>query len=201
MKNKLATIVSSILHPLLMPVYGTVSLLFMDYFYFYSVFQKLYIVLLVGTFTCLLPFSALWLLKKAGYISSFKVEPRKERHGVYVASLLSYLICIGKLWQFGVPAWVLSLIISAFVAVLILAVINVFWKISIHAAAAGCLAGGTLFVAILLHVNLLWYLALVILLGGGVMSARLQLQAHSLPQVLTGYAVGLFFTAAFSFFL
>jgi len=201
MKNKIANIISGIFHPLLMPVYGTISLFCLDFFCFYTIFQKIYILLLVGAFTCVLPLAALLTLKWTGYVSNLRVERRKERYGVYLLSLLSYLICIYKLWQFGIPSWILLLVISVFLAILIIALINIFWKVSIHATAAGSLAGGTLFVMFLLHIDLLWFFVSVVLLGGIVMSARLQLRAHSLAQVLIGYAIGVFFTAIFPFFL
>ena len=201
MKNRIATIISGIFHPLLLPIYGSISLLCLDYFYFYSIFQKIYIVLFVGTSTCVLPLVALLLLKMAGYISNLKVEQRKERYGVYIVSLLSYLILICWLWQSVFLFWIMPLAISVFFVLLTIAIINVFWKISIHASAMGCLAGGVLFTMVLLQITLLWFFVSVVFLSGVVMTARLQLWAHSLSQVLVGYIVGLFFTAILPFFL
>lgn len=201
MKNKLANIISSTFHPLLIPLYGITSLLSLRYFFFYSFFQKLYIIFIIGIFTCVLPLAFLVLLKMTGYVSDWRVNKREERYPVYIVSLISYLLCIYVLWRLRIPLWVLSLAICVFAAVLAIGVINLFWKISIHATAAGCLAGGTLHTAILLHFNPMWFFISVLFFGGVILAARLQLFAHSLPQVLSGYVIGVFFTAILPFFL
>jgi len=78
-------------------------------------------------------------------------------------------------------------------------IINIFWKISIHAAAIGGFTGGLFFVSFLLHTNPVAFFIVALLVGGLVMTARLQLKVHTRAQVFCGYLLGFFFTAIFPF--
>lgn len=80
---------------------------------------------------------------------------------------------------------------AALVIQILCAIINVWWKISTHTAAIGGVTGALLAFSFLFAFNPVWWLCLTILVAGLLGSSRIILRQHTLPQVLTGYAIGL----------
>ena len=80
-------------------------------------------------------------------------------------------------------------------------IINIFWKISIHAAAVGGFTGGLFFVAYMMHLNPVFLFLAALLVSAGVMTARLQLGVHTAMQVVCGYLLGIFFMFFFPILL
>ena len=70
------------------------------------------------------------------------------------------------------------------------AVVNVWWKISMHCAGAGGLAGALVAYSALFGFDPTGWLCVLILLCGAVGSARMLLRQHSLGQVVAGTLVG-----------
>ena len=201
MNNKLANIISIVFHPVFIPLYGIISLLSLKYFFYFPFFSKAYIVLLVAMFTCVIPALFLFLLYKANYIDSLSVEKRGQRHILYIVSIISYLLCIYLFWKIRMPVWVILMSLCITAIMLAMFIINFFWKISIHAAAIGGFTGGLFFVSYLLHINPVPFFLAALLVGAGVMAARLQLGVHTAAQVICGYLLGFFFMTFFPFLL
>ena len=88
-----------------------------------------------------------------------------------------------------------NLIVVVFAAttvlILILTIITVFWKISIHSAAIGGVVG-FIFALGMIHpiVNFTFILAFIILIAGLVIYSRLMLNAHTPWQVYAGAVLG-----------
>ena len=73
---------------------------------------------------------------------------------------------------------------------IICALINVWWKISTHMAAIGGVAGALFVFGEFFGFNPVWWLCLVLILAGVLGSSRMILRQHTLPQVVTGFFVG-----------
>jgi membrane-associated phospholipid phosphatase len=89
------------------------------------------------------------------------------------------------------PHFIGAILIAALGVQVLCALINVWWKISIHTAAIGGVTGGLLAFALIFNFNPLWWLCLVIFLGGVVGTSRMILRQHSLSQVTGGFLTGM----------
>jgi hypothetical protein len=94
------------------------------------------------------------------------------------------------IFRFQVPFFIKSFIFATSVVSIILSMINFWWKISIHSAAAGALTATVLMLSFKMHTDLLWYLVAIILISGAVISSRLRLNSHEPSQAWAGYATG-----------
>jgi membrane-associated phospholipid phosphatase len=164
-----------------------------------SRFQLLFLAL-VFIITFVLPVCLLSFLKIFGSIKSFTLESRKERVFPFIMILLlyaafTYILTYQDKIAFDDNVFKFLLIIDCLV--LIATLFTLFYKVSIHAIGIMGLAG------ILIPLNkesdnivLLWITIGVVLLAGIIMSARLQLNAHTPRQVLigalSGFLIGFF---------
>lgn len=194
MKDKVAGIVSVVLHPLLMPTF-----LFAILFYGTSFAanpltpdSRLNVLVVISAFTFFLPLFSVVVLRYANLLGSFTMRERGDRiipfsfiSAFYV--LLSYLF-ISKV---QINALILVSITVITVQVILLTIITLFWKISVHSIGICGVLGVLVAVSMKFpEANLLYPIICFILLTGLTMSARLQLNAHTPAQVLAGGLMG-----------
>ena len=130
----LATILSTIFHPLLMPTYGIAIALYTSYMRVFG--DRLLGIIVIGVLltTCILPSLGIFILYKTGHISDFRLHNRTERTVPYIINFVCYIACYLYLYRFGIPNWILSFIAGAIVSLIISLFINRYWKISAHLA-------------------------------------------------------------------
>jgi hypothetical protein len=193
MPTPIARILSYLFHPALLPSY-LFSLLFFgsNVFLLYSTYAKMMLLgfLFLGTF--LLPVTAIALLKKARYISSFELPTHHERRLPFMLVALFYAVLTIFLNGGGLAGSTLVYILVAISQTVCLAAfVNIFYKISMHSIGL-CGTLGVLFAlqhhdlryALLPHV-LVWLVVV-----GLVLSARLWLQVHDLEEISWGALLG-----------
>lgn len=192
MKNQFASVVSYILHPLLVPTYIMVFLLNMDTFlaFMIPVVVRLWIIgmLLVVTFT--MPAILIYMMQRKGIITSLQMEIRSERFYPLLLTAISWGIGYNLINRTGLPAVYYQYLLGGIAAILVAITINYFWKISLHMIGMGGLTGVFFVLSLKMGVDIFPLLALVILLSGLVGYARLKVNSHNPPQVYTGYIVG-----------
>lgn len=191
--NKLATILSTLFHPLLMPTYGIGIALYTSYMRVFG--DRLLGIVVTGVLltTCILPSLAIYILYKVGYISDFRLHERTERTVPYLINFACYIACYLYLYRFGVPHWILSFIAGAIVSLVISLIINRYWKISAHMVAAGSMVTLVFlmsFFGLMLKPYILPLQLAVLLLAGAIGSSRILLNRHTLGQVGAGFALG-----------
>lgn len=190
--SQCAHIISWLLVPLLMPVYGIILIFNLSILSLSPTATKFVFTLIVFGINFIFPMLMVLLLKKMRLIDDVGLNGRKERLIPYIIST----VCLGGtawlLWDKGVPMWVAIFYAGGALAALINMIVNFKWKISAHAAG---IAG---IVAMLIQITkegfpvpgmTLW-IAGSILLAGILGSARVWLGRHTLMQVLAGSAVG-----------
>ncbi|WP_210490088.1 hypothetical protein [Rufibacter aurantiacus] len=194
MNPRLATVLSVLFHPLLLPTYLFSLLLYYlpaEVFSYPPEGRRL-IVLLVFILTFLLPVLGTMLLQQAGLVTSVTLDARTDRRWPLLISATCYTVLTVVFYRISFFDSLFYLMMGVItVSVYLTLVINQFWKISAH----GIGLGGTLGILVLLHA---WlpeaYLLLPVALGcvicGAVLSARLALGAHNTKQVYTGFALG-----------
>ena len=194
--NVVARIISYGFHPLLMGTYLFALLVFLlpAALYPINAGAQLLFLALIFVITFVLPVCMMSFLKIFGSIQSFKLESRQERVFPFFMILLLYAASTYMLTfrnKIGFDDNVFKFLLIIDCLVLIGTLFTLFYKVSIHAIGIMGLAG------ILIPLNkesdntvLLWITIGVVVLAGIIMSARLQLNAHTPRQVLVGAISG-----------
>lgn len=191
----IATALSWILVPLLMPLYGTIMIFTQSNLAFTSTPTRWMVSLVIAAITIVVPMALVVLLKRLGVVHDLGLNERRERFIPYIITILSMggagLFMLYK----HAPLEIGMFYIGGAVAATVCMVVNFWWKISAHAAGiAGIVA---LLVRLggdgLPHPHLLTWLIVWVLLSGLMGGARVWLGRHTVAQVICGYAVG--FTA------
>ena len=189
--DSLAKIFSVIFHPLLMFVYGLAIIFSAPTLFGYlpvEIKKLMFLIILVNN--VFLPVSLLPFFMHRGIISSWTVNERKERTIPLILTTLLYGVTSYIIFRYQIPLFLKSYIFSSFFLSLIVTVINLWWKISLHSVGAGALLGIVLILSLRTHTSLVEYLILVIITGGLVLSSRLKLNYHNPQQVWLGFFTG-----------
>ena len=201
MEIKISRFISYLLHPLLMPLY-TFLLMFNLNIYFASVISfkgKLIILTIIFLFTFFLPGVFTFLLYKKKIITSLYLENRSDRNIPVFFTLIFYLGAYYTLKNTGIPAIYIILILAATLNIIIIFLINLKYKISIHSLSIGALTGIFIGISICFNLELFAIIFILILLSGIVGYSRITLKAHKPSEVYTGYLIGFF--SMFSVFI
>ncbi len=205
-----AHLISIIFHPLLMATYMLMIQLLVNPYLFgiNNIGEGKKLILVVFASTFFLPFFSIVLMKSLGMIKSFEMKDKQERIGPFISTAVFYLWVFKSLASgTGYPTAFAICILGATAALFIDFLINLFYKVSLHATGAGGLVG---MVAVMMwmfsygnfaigeaqgetvqvSVNLL--LIGAIFIAGLVGSARLILGAHQPKELALGYVVGFF---------
>ena len=195
--NILSQALSILLHPMLMPCYGMLLFCFSGQPSI-TILPRVYIIIsLVGTFilTFAIPFILLLFMWKKGYIDSLHIDNSKQRTTPYIYTL----ICYG-FWAYFLhtillmPTFMLLIALGAIGALILVTLINQWWKISAHLTGIGGLLGGICSFGLSYAVLPFWPIIIVLLVALILMYARLYLDAHTPMQVVCGFILGLLST-------
>ncbi|MDE6408723.1 MAG: phosphatase PAP2 family protein [Muribaculaceae bacterium] len=190
--DNLSTLLSWILVPLLMPVYGVIlafNLSILDYMPFAN---KLTFTLITASINVALPALLVVLLKRMGLVEDLGLNGRKERFIPYLITIIAMAGTGWFMWTKHAPLWFVMFFAGGAAAGVINMIINFKWKISAHSAA---IAG---IVALLIRImhegsaqpSVMVWIIVWVALSGLLGSARIWLGRHTVAQVFTGYAVG-----------
>lgn len=201
MNSRFALILSVILHPLLMPTYifGLLFLLtpeligvsMLDF----SAQGSLLALLFLSTFAT--PSLLIYYLYRMGFFKNLVLDNLKDRRLPYWLTILIYA---ATTYLFGWKFQPISLLVpgiaiilgSITISILIVAIISIRWKISAHATGIGGLTGALACLMINFdETSLFLPLVLAVATTGVLLSARLQLNAHTPAQVSAGVLLGL----------
>lgn len=195
MNLRLATALSVVFHPLLLPSY-----LFLLILYFLPpeaislpLDARWYLLLMVFLTTFLLPTLGTLLMRQAKVVTSMTLESRDDRRWPFLLAAACYTVTTYIFFKQPYLDRVFFVVMGLITASVYLALaINQFWKISAHSIGLG----GGLGILILLHgwlpePVLVYPIVAVLVISGAVISARLALGAHTEEQVYAGFFMGL----------
>jgi hypothetical protein len=194
--NTIARIISVLFHPLLTATY-LFSLLSLTIPSALSPLQAEHqgnFILLIFLMTFVLPTLFFTIFKKLGYIESLSMKNRNERivPFIFVAILycmITYLF--HRQSNLNLDDNLFKLMILGDMIIFVAAIITLFYKVSIHSMGIWGIIGIVLPLNNVLENSVLFLPILgLIVLAGVIMTARLQLQAHTPREVLTGTIVG-----------
>lgn len=200
-KQILAHTLSGLFHPLLMPIYLGLALLFIPQFSptIPTPLKWQAISIIAYTFV-ILPVSILFLLAKWGKISSVQLTVQRERFLPMLLVSISYIIGLRLLHVFDAPSTLILLMRGVCLAIIVVALISIVWKISAHTTAIGGALGIIVLLSMMYNTNLASLAAFITLFAGAIGWARLYLKRHTVKQVNYGFMAG-FSTIVVSFLL
>jgi hypothetical protein len=188
-----AHLFSIVFHPLFIPLYVSLFLLYVhpSYFAGYDVYDKFWLPLRVAYATIFLPLVSVFLLWRLKFINSMFLKTQKDRVVPYIISNIYFFWLF---WVFkndpGVPNILTSFIFGVFIVSSAALLANVYFKISMHAIAMGGMLG--LFVIILQQNTMLMTvpLCMALLVAGLVCTSRLIVSDHQPKEIYSGLLLG-----------
>lgn len=194
MQIRLAQFISYLLHPIFLPTYAVLFLMWSNPFYFVGLTSNqgkaLLGVILVNS--VLLPLITLLILKRSGLITDLQVSERKERAIPFLVIIffIFWTYFVMK-YRLHLPEVLTDVMWGAFLSIMAAYFINVlFMKISLHTMGMGNLLAIVIAASFVSLYGLSTYLAIAVLIAGLVGSARLILKAHQPREIYFGYLVG-----------
>lgn len=187
-----AKILSTILHPLLVPTYALLLLMNLKTHSILSIPEgsRYIIVVFVFIATFVLPTIIILILLKASRIDSLQMVTQRERVLPLLLLAIIYYMTYHLLKQVSINGLLTFFMVGSTMMVLITLLINYATKISLHMIAWGGLLGTLLGFAIRFNYNVTIPIFAIILLIGLIATARLKLNAHVPFQIYLGFLLG-----------
>ncbi len=189
--TKFARFLSILFHPLLIPTFGFLVLFLTNNQYGNQSFElRSMLWVMIFTFTLVIPAILILLLKRFGVIKSLEMEHHSERIYPIMITFLSYFACIFTMHYFHVPLIFPLLLTGSIIGIGMVGMISIVWKISAHLTGYGGLLAATIVMALHLDADYAVLLSFLFIIGGLVGWARIYLNAHSVPQIFSGFIIG-----------
>lgn len=189
-----ATFVSYIFHPVFVPLYVCLFMVYIHPTAFsgFSDAEKKQTTLIVSLNLVFFPLFSVLLLKAVGFIDSIYLRTQKDRIIPYIASGIFYF------WAFTVfkqqsqyPLLLTSFVLGIFLASSVALIANIYFKISMHAMGMGSWLAFFLVIMQTNEMLMTWPLCIVLLITGLVCSARLLLASHQPGDIYLGLFAGI----------
>lgn len=185
-----ARAVSMVFTPFYLPLAGLLALFIFSYMNLMPFVYKAMVLLMVYLFTILLPTLLIHAYRSYQGWSKWQLGKRESRMVPYIIAILCYTMCYFVMSYLHIPQFMANILIAALLIQIVCAVVNVWWKISMHSAAIGGFEGALVAFSILFAFNPLWWFCVILLLSGLVGTSRMILRQHSLAQVVAGFLAG-----------
>ncbi|MBM3413045.1 MAG: hypothetical protein FJY19_06675 [Bacteroidetes bacterium] len=189
----LASLLSYLFHPVFVPVYFILFLLYVHPIHFlgYTSQERLLILLQAISMFSFFPLVTVGLLKALGFISSIQLREQKDRIIPLVASGIWYF-WIWYVWKNmpGHPAVAVQYALGIWLSSVAALLLNTRFKISLHTLGLGVTLCLLLQMAVLENLYYGMWISVALLITGLVSSARLYLNSHRPGEVYWGLLVG-----------
>ena len=146
------------------------------------------------------PLLTIFLLKALGFIKSIHMRDAKERIIPLIATMVFYFWTYHVFANFGqlttqhisdAPLLLRSMLLGVFWGVILLFMVNIFFKVSLHTAGTGGMVGLMIVLLINSPVNMSIPICVSIIVAGIIGTARLILGEHRPSELWLGYAIGI----------
>jgi hypothetical protein len=149
-----------------------------------------FMIFFVFASTGIIPVIMVVVLRITGRVKSFMLNSKEERNMPYLLTTLLYFFCFYNFYKLNVNGIILNYLLACTIILLMVTLINRFYKISIHMAGMGALTG---LIAVMTYYNsadIRYLLIVVLILSGLVATARMFAGAHTFWQLILGYLGG-----------
>lgn len=188
--KKIATALSWVLHPFLLPVYLMTVMLTMTTFALYPSNVKFYLLWVVALYAIIIPVLSLGVLRSLGRISDYRIDDRRERLMPLMIGAICYVLCAITIAKIPSAIFLRKFMIAAACCEVLCLVVSLRWKISLHLTGMGAAVALLVVMNVVGVGNMLVPLMVTILGAGALASARLYLGCHNGRQVLAGFCGG-----------
>ncbi|MDY0077322.1 MAG: hypothetical protein RBR87_08610 [Bacteroidales bacterium] len=191
-ETTLAKFFSIIFHPLLIPAWAYLALIWQGNLLLLRIPFNLVWTLaaLIFLTTFLLPTAIVLLMLRFRMISSLSMPLRSERIGPLVVTAIFFYMTYYLLKQLQIAPVIYLYMLGATLLAVISAAVTLWWKISLHSMGVGALVGAFAALALFSPANYSFLLMLSLLMAGITASSRLILSAHKPAEIYAGFATG-----------
>lgn len=192
MSQRLANIISYLLHPLFIPMYGLYILFNTGLYISFALNEqaKNIIYLIVFFNTVLIPGILLFLFYRRGFITNFMADDRRQRYILYITILIFYYSTYKLFDSFSVPIILSSFVLGATISILVLLITNFLIKASAHMVGIGGVVGMLYLVSNYLLDQYSIFLIPSVITAGIIGTTRLKLNAHRPLDIYLGFLIG-----------
>jgi len=200
----IAHLFSVVFHPLFIPLYVVIFLITFhpSYFSGFNKGIKFWLILTTALNTAFFPAFSVLIMKGLGFIKSVLLPTQQDRIGPYLAAMIFYFWAARVFFKFEPQ---LALVLPSFMTGVFLTstaalILNIFFKVSMHALGCGGMIGIMLVIMNGNSMLMTWPLALVIFITGLVCTSRFIVSNHSPKEIYAGLFIGILcqFIAAFA---
>jgi hypothetical protein len=189
----LAHAVSIVFHPVLVPVYITLFLLFVHPLLFagYTDLMKIRLTATIFVNLTLLPAATVFICWRLKFISNIYMDTQKERIIPLAAAMIFYFWCWFVLKaNGGIPEVFRQFLLGSFITIIGAWLANIAFKVSLHALAAGGMFCFMMLLVFNVDGGSAQYFALSIAAAGFICSSRLIISSHKPFEVYIGFLIG-----------
>jgi len=192
METRFAKIVSYLFHPIFLPFYCLLLLFYLQPYFTFQLVLNARILLMFFVFgtTIVFPLLITFLMLRQGYIQSIYMDTRQERKYPYLITAVFYILTFNMFRQLHLPDIYLIYMMGASILLILIVIINFWWKISTHMVGIGGLFGFFTGFTFYLSLQIIPLILIVVLLAGLIGYARLKLNSHKPAEVYTGFLMG-----------
>ena len=188
--------VSYLFHPVFMPLAMAYLLRKLTPVSFSAVTDQKFNLWLIsiGITTLFFPLFSIGLLKPLGFLRSLKMPRAQDRIVPLMITMIFYFWVshvFNSMPGVNVPLILKVLLLGNFWGIIVLFMINIFTKISMHTSAAGGVIGNLIVLLILSPVDMEMPLFISLLIAGVIGTARLITGSHERGDVWLGYIIGI----------
>lgn len=188
--KKTLPLFSYILHPVFIPVYATLFYLFSNNSYFLNK-EKYFVLLQVVIITVFLPILFFWGLRSTGKISSAMAPLISERKIPLVLQCFIIIFLVRRNITIErypeLHFFFLGALLSTLIALLLL---FAKMKVSLHMIGISALTFFVLGLNLHFQTQNIFSLLVLILMTGFVASSRLEMNAHTVKELILGFLIG-----------
>jgi hypothetical protein len=191
MNRTVAKVISTAFNPLLMPTYALLILFATNTYFSLLPFEaKKAIFLTTFISTCLLPLAFIPLFIYQNLIRNIEMQNKKERLVPFSVITILYFLAYFLMSQMGVPPTILKVILAGGILTLLIVMITIWWKISVHMAGIGALSAAVFSFAIILRADFTMFLLITLFIAGILGTARMVLKSHTPAEIYSGFGLG-----------
>jgi len=189
--RRIASLVSVILHPLLMPSLGLLLLLNSgSYISLLDPAAKRAILFVMALGTLIFPLMMLPVFFYRNLVYNQKGNMAEERWVPRMIILILYIITTVYFLRLPLNSIIQGYVLSVTIAFTLLVLLNIRLKISVHLAGPGGITGLIIGLIMTFKVPLEGYLLLALLAAGLLGTARLLSEEHRPYEIYTGFGIG-----------
>ncbi len=191
MTRTLTRTITAVFHPLAVPAYTVLALLFADAAYsMYPARVKIYVLWMTVLYSMLIPAACALLLRRLRRSGVLRLDRRRAVALPLLVGAICYMLCAISLQKIPSLMLLRKIAVAAMMCEVFCAVATPLWRVSTHLAALGAVTALLVILNIVGALTMFRILLATIIVTGAVASSLLYLGRNDGRQILAGFAGG-----------